>query len=132
MKVTTVLIGCFLITLLSACAFDVVRVKQIPTQLESRPSAKDSFILEKEANIDLGTGYSRVLRKGTRWVLIGAIPQGEVFKTNDQILTIEASNIHEAYIVTKAGKLIGFYLPVERTFSPLNDPVDLFIKGNGL
>lgn len=55
------------------------------------------------------------------------IDQGEVYKTNDQILTIEASNIFEAYIVISSNKLFGFYLPVEDTFSPLEHPVELAI-----
>ena len=119
---------CALTFLLTGCAFDVVHVKQFPANLDSGQAPKNSCFLEKEVNVDLGTGYSRTLRPGTRWDYAGSIPQGEVFKTKDQILTVEASHIHEAYIVVSSGKLVGFYLPVEKTFSPLNAPQELSMK----
>ena len=125
-----ILIFWFLFASLNGCAFvyDLSRVKQIPTQLESLPLAKGSFELEKEIKFDLDTGYSKVLRRGTRWFYIGTITQGDVFKTNDQIFTVEGSDIHGAYIVIKCLKLVGFYLSVERTFSPLSNPVELLIR----
>jgi hypothetical protein len=119
---------CALIFLLTGCAFDVVHVKQISTNLDSGQAPKNSCVLEKEANVDLGTGFSRTLRPGTRWDYAGSIPQGDVFKTKDQILTVEASHIHEAYIVVSSGKLVGFYLPVEKTFSPLSEPQELSMR----
>ena len=109
-----------LILLLNACAFDVVHVKQIPSQIEAAQPSKSTFRLEEEITVDLGTGYSRTLRSGTTWVHVGEIKEGGVFKTNDQILTVEASNIYEAYIVVSSDNLVGFYLPVEKTFSPLD------------
>jgi hypothetical protein len=113
---------------LTGCAFDVVHVKQFPANLDSGQAPKNSCVLEKEVNVDLGTGYSRTLRPGTRWDYAGSILQGEVFKTKDQILTVEASHIHEAYIVVSSGKLVGFYLPVEKTFSPLSEPQELSMR----
>jgi hypothetical protein len=38
-----------------------------------------------------------------------------VYATRDRVLTVEASNVHEAYIVVSNGKLVGFFLPVEKT-----------------
>lgn len=127
-KIHSVFIVCFLASLLTGCAFDVVRLKQIPTRLKADLPEKSSFTLEKEAPVDLDTGYSRILKKGTRWVSVGAISQGDVFKTCDQILTVEGSNIHEAYIVMNSSTLVGFYLPVEKTYSPLKNSVELMIK----
>lgn len=105
---------------LNACAFDLIHVKQLPAKLDTNAEARSSFVLEKEETIDLGTGYTRVLKAGTRWNYVGKIENGDVFKTKDQILTVEASNIHEAYIVVSSEKIVGFYLPVEKTFSPLS------------
>lgn len=119
---------CALTFLLTGCAFDVVHVKQTPTNLESGQAPKSSCILEKESNVSLGTGYSRTLKQGTRWDYVGSVPQGDVFKTKDQVLTVEASHIHEAYIVVSSGKLVGFYLPVEKTFSPLGEPRELSMR----
>jgi hypothetical protein len=105
---------------LNACAFDLMHVKQLPAKLDTNAEARSSFVLEKEETIDLGTGYTRVLKAGTRWNYVGKIENGDVFKTKDQILTVEASNIHEAYIVVSSEKIVGFYLPVEKTFSQLS------------
>jgi hypothetical protein len=115
-------------TLFISCAFDLVHVKQLPTKLDTTQLPKSSFILEKEEKIDLGTGYSRVIKDGTKWDYVGTIENGDVYNTKDQVLTVEASNIHEAYIVISSGKLIGFYLPVEKTFSPLSEFRELKIK----
>ena len=117
----------FLLSVLGSCAFDVVSVKQVPTNLEETAASRSSFELGEEVQLELPAGYDRVLRKGTQWHFVGMIPQGEVYRTKDQVLTVEASNIHEAYIVVSSGRLVGFYLPVERSFSPLR-PVNLPIK----
>lgn len=119
---------CSLTLLLTCCAFDIVHVKQVPTNLDTAQSKKSSCVLEKEANVSLETGYSRTLKQGTRWDYVGCLPQGDVFKTKDQILTVEASHIHEAYIVISSRKLVGFYLPVEKTFSPLSEPQELSMR----
>ncbi len=108
-----------LVVLLNACAFDIVKIKQSPSRIETIHPSKNSFRLEEKVIIDLGTGYDRTLLRGTTWVYVGSIQQGDVFKTRDQILTIEASNIFEAYIVVSGENLVGFYLPVETTYSPL-------------
>jgi hypothetical protein len=109
-----------LLTLLSSCAFDVMHVKQVPTELEVAPSLRDSFELQQEIKVNLPAGYNRLLKKGTTWDFVGTTSYGDVYKTNDQVLTVEASNIHEAYIVVSSGKLVGFYLPVERSFSAID------------
>jgi hypothetical protein len=111
-----------------SCAFDLVHVKQLPTKLDTTQQKSPSFILEKEEKIDLGTGYSRVIKAGTKWDYVGTTKNGDVYNTKDQILTVEASNIYEAYIVISSGKLVGFYLPVEKTFSPLSEFRELKIK----
>ena len=106
--------------LVSACAFDVVHLTQTPAVLEPVAVEPTRYLLNQELEVNLGTGYSRKLRAGTRWEAVGSIEQGEVLKTRDQILTVEASNVYEAYIVVSNHELVGFYLPVERTYSPLS------------
>jgi len=117
-----------LLFLVGGCAFDVIRLEQIPAKLDSKNSCNISFILVKNVNIQLDGGYSRILKQGTKWNCIGRTVQGDVYKTKDQILTIEASNVFEAYIVVSSKKLIGFYLPVEHTFSVLDNPIDIVIE----
>jgi hypothetical protein len=122
------LIICLLGILLNACAFDLFHIEQIPTQIKSTNLSKPSFELEKEVNFVLDKGFTRKLKQGTKWNYVGTISYGDVFRTKDQILTVEASNIYEAYIVVSAGKLVGFYLPVERSYSPLGDSQILYMK----
>jgi hypothetical protein len=125
-----ILLSLCLVVLFGGCAFDLVHVKQIPTAIDLTLQAKKSWILVDEVELNLGTGYGRRLNKGTRWDYVGKIEQGEVFKTKDQILTVEGSNIFEADIVVSEDKVVGFYLPVEKTFSPLNNPRDLNMEFN--
>jgi len=112
----------------SACAFDVVHLAQTPAALEPVAVEPTQYLLNEEVEVNLGTGYSRKLKAGTRWESVGSIEQGEVLKTRDQILTVEASNVYEAYIVVSDHKLVGFYLPVERTFSPLSESYEIRLE----
>jgi hypothetical protein len=110
------------------CAFDVVRVKQEPARFEPDTSIQDAWKLAEDVEISLDTGYKRKLKAGTRWECIGKIENGDVYKTKDQILTVEGSNIYEACIVVSEGQLIGFYLPANQTFSPLSSKKSLPIE----
>ncbi|MGD2185257.1 MAG: hypothetical protein PVI71_03975 [Desulfobacterales bacterium] len=111
-----------------SCAFDVVRVKQEPAHFEPISTDQDAWTLAQDVNISLDTGYKRKLKAGTQWDLIGKIENGDVYKTNDQILTVEGSNIYEACIVVSEGQLVGFYLPAKNTFSPLSTKKPLPIE----
>jgi len=113
--------------LLNSCMFNVVEVEQIPATLVADTRASRSFTLDKEVNVSLGTGFSRTLRAKTKWVYVGTTSYGHVYKTGDQVLTVEASHIHEAYIVVASSRLVGFYLPVEQSYSPLQTPTELSI-----
>ncbi len=113
--------------LMNACAFDLAHIKQVPANLTTQSSI-GSWKLVDEVHVSIGNGYSRKLNNETKWNYVGSIEAGDVYKTNDQILTIEASNIYEAYIVISEYNLIGFYLPVEKTFSPLSSPITLQIE----
>ena len=118
-RTSPLLIGWCAASLLGACAFDVIHVEQRPARLESAAAGSRPFELAADVDVDIGFGYHRVLKRGTKWRPVGRLPQGDVYTTGDQVLTVEASNIQEAYIVLASRKLVGFYLPVEKTFSPL-------------
>jgi hypothetical protein len=115
------------IALFTNCAFDLSHLKQVPTQFEPTPSAPDRWILLEDAGVALGTGFPTQLRKGTHWAKVGRVPQGDVFRTRDQLVTVEASNVYEAMVVMKDDEVVGFYLPVERGFAPASNPVTLKI-----
>lgn len=73
----------------------------------------------------LSSGYERKLAVGSRWRLIGTLPQGDVLRPMNGIFTIEGRQVHEAYLVVSGTRLVGFYLPGETHFSPLDSPVSL-------
>lgn len=64
-------------------------------------------------------GDSRSLRAGSRWVEFGTIAEGTVYKPRGTVMTVEGINISEAYIVVRHGSWVGFWLPVEKGFVPL-------------
>src|ERR671923_2123846 len=78
------------LALLDGCAFDVMSLKQVPTKLESGASPRSSFRLAREATVSPSGGFRRTLRESTNWIYVGTISQGDVFKTSDQVLTVEA------------------------------------------
>jgi hypothetical protein len=108
-----------------ACA---IPVRQVPLAKPIELASGESFTLSSEADFSIGTGYSRTLRSGTHWTLYGSIDAGKVFRSPHQALTVEGYNVHEAYLVIKDNTLIGFYLPVEKTFTPISKAVPLSIE----
>lgn len=115
-------------SMLSACAFDLVHVKQVPISFAAVSENPGTFVLRQDVNVGIGTGYQTRLRAGTRWRQVGRTPHGDVFTTKDQILTVEASNIHEARLVVNEQAITGFYLPVEKTFVPVKQPIPIDVQ----
>jgi hypothetical protein len=104
---------------LAACAPEIVRH---PTQLAAVTEQPGGTIeVLEDASISVGPGYRRVIRRGSVWVSIGRSVEGEVFKPVDRVFTVEGAHIHEAYLVLAGDRIVGFYLPVERAFSPAPD-----------
>jgi hypothetical protein len=112
------------------CAFDVAHINSKPSQFISVPGAPKQIVMKETVDITEGpcAYYSRKLNKGTSWDFIGTLPEGEVYKPRDQVLTVEASHVYEAYLVLSDDSLVGFYLPVERAFAPLPNPRRLPIE----
>ena len=109
--------------LLAGCAFDLVHVKQIPVSYTTSAGTAKEFVLVREVKAALGTSYPTRLKAGTRWREVGNTEHGAVFATQDQIVTVEDSNIHEARLVVSDDFIKGFYLPVEKTFVPVKHPI---------
>jgi len=113
----------------ASCAFDVSNVSTQPTQFSPMPEVQRTILLQEVVEIDEAPcDYDRILRQGTRWKFVGNLPEGDVFKPLDQVLTIECSNIFEAYLVVKEDLLVGFYLPVEKMFVPYSEKIKLPIQ----
>lgn len=111
----------------AACAFDVYHLPQQPAQLQPAGDAglAPSLVMASDLTVSPPGGFQRTIRGGTTWSLVGACAQGAVYKSQDQTLTVEASHVHEAYLTVNQGLLMGFYLPVERSFVALGSPATL-------
>lgn len=113
------------LVLVSSCAFDITDVKYVPATIMERTN-QNAFVFDDDLRVtQTPCWYTRTLRKGTRWESVGTIAQGDVFRSKDQSLTVECSNVFEAYLVVREERLVGFYLPVERGFVSIADPMSL-------
>lgn len=68
------------------------------------------------------------LEDGTTWERAGAIPQGTVYRPVGHVFQVYSGNVHEAYIVVSEGRLVGVFLPVERAFVPMREPVPVTLE----
>ena len=113
---------------LSACAFDLAHVTYTAATFQPMQNSTRTIVLSDEVRLTDTPCYSRTLRKTTRWNQVGTIAEGDVLRSKDQVLTLECSNVHEAYLVMSGDKLIGFFLPVEKGFVPHSPPIALPIE----
>src|SRR5262245_13830100 len=101
----------------TACAFDLAHVTYTTATFHPTQNSTRTIVLSDDVSLtDTPCSYSRTLRKTTRWSQLGTIAEGDVFRSQDQVLTVECSNVHEAYLVMSGDKLVGFFLPVEGGF----------------
>lgn len=114
-KLTTFLLS---VALLCGCAVAHQPASMTPVAAENR------LTLAAAVQLRLETGYERTLKQGSQWTRVGQVPQGDVLRPYQHVLTVEGSHIHEAWLVVNDGKLVGFYLPAEASFSP-QKPVPL-------
>jgi hypothetical protein len=109
-----------LILNLLGCAAELVRS---PSILVAGTSSGQLMQVSKLAVLEFGPSQSKQILPGSRWSLVGSVPQGNVFKPVDSVLTVHGANAHEAYLVIRAGQVVGFYLPGERAWAALEKPV---------
>jgi hypothetical protein len=119
-------IGVFLVgaLMLGACA----SVQMQPTTLTPADGEPTVITVERDTEVKLDTGYTRTVRAGTRFAFVGTVPQGKVYRPIDAVLTVEGTHMHEAWVVADGEKLVGFYLPVEKSFVALSAVPTLLIK----
>jgi hypothetical protein len=120
---------CFIISCCcSSCSVDLLAVKQSATLLDTTDASKQSWILTEPVSVKVDAWHKTPLKKGTEWVYVGKLDEGEVYKTGDQVVTIEGFDTFEVYLVVSGEKLAGFYLPVEKTIVQLKHSVPLKMK----
>ena len=101
---------------LAACAPEIVRR---PTELAPATAVPGEAIeILQDSPISVGPGYRRTIARGSVWTRIGRTGEGDVYKPLGGVFTVESAHVHEAYLVIDGDRLVGFYLPVERAFSP--------------
>jgi len=101
-----------LVLLLSACSATQVR---LDTQLQPTNSPA-LYQLQSTVKIKASNATPSTLKENTTWSKVGAIEQGIVYKTKDQVVIVNSFDVHEGYIVVNDGKVVGYYLPVEKSF----------------
>jgi hypothetical protein len=110
------------------CRFPLTSVKQQPVTLSASDMSMPAWVLQQNIDVPLKSWSTTHLNKDTTWQYVGHIEKGDVYKTKDQIVTVEGPNVYEAYIVIFDGSLVGFYLPVEKAFSPIKAAIKLPMK----
>jgi hypothetical protein len=123
-----ILLACVAAVMLAACAAEVPRQK---TQWQAAGGSSAVIELTESVLLEPSTGYTRVLASGSRWREAGRIPEGNVYRPVNGVLTAEGKHVHEAYLVLDGGRVVGFYLPVEQSFMALPPkPINYQNRGN--
>ncbi len=111
---------------LGGCAGEVLRHPS--DLLTGNPQESKRYVAQKTIALTLDSGYARTIHVGAEFLEIGTTAQGVVFKPVNIAFTVEGAHMHEAYPVVSNGRIVGFYLPVERAFSPLSQSVEFSIQ----
>ena len=110
---------------LVGCASEIHRV---PTQFSASTDAA-VIVLGQDLTVTPTLGDPATLKAGSTWVRVGRVPEGPVYAIKNDVFMVKGRNAHEAQcVVADGGKLIGFYLPVERAFVPVDPQVQLPIN----
>jgi len=117
-----------LVAYLGLC-FSACAVKQIsvPTSLV-QPTVPSQFKLLESVTLMATNVRSLILKPNTHWLEKGKIDQGDVFGTRDQVVIVNSFNVREAHIVINDGYVVGYYLPVEKSFVPVTPVKVMFEK----
>ena len=113
------------VLLLVACAGEVPRS---PTTFSSNVHPDRVLRIDSAIVLNAASGYSSTMPAKSQWIYVGAVPEGDVFKIRNDVFTVTGRHIHEAFVVVNGGSAVGFYLPVEKAFSPLAQNVRLPVQ----
>jgi hypothetical protein len=109
----------------TGCASEISRT---PALLQPSPATVARITVSERAEVTLSSGYTKELKNGSVWRKVGTLPQGGVYRIEDDVFLVEGKHQHEAYLVLQGKRLVGFYLPVESAFNPLTSPIPLSFK----
>lgn len=88
----------------------------------------ETIVIAENAEVTPPSGYARTLKAGSTWTKVGAVPQGDVYKIENDVFLLEGAHMHEAYSVINARRLVGFYLPFEQAFVAMSPEISLSLK----
>src|SRR5262249_49575523 len=113
------------LVLLVGCASEIQRS---PTQFTASTGGS-TFVLAQDVTVTPTLGDPATLKARSTWVRVGRVPEGPVYAIKNDVFMVRGRNAHEAQcVVADGGKLIGFFLPVERAFVPVDPQVQLPIN----
>jgi hypothetical protein len=108
------------LVLLLGCATELPRQS---AELHRDGFQARTLVLKNDLVVAPDSGFRQKLKANSEWVAVGSLEQGTVFRPTNTVLTIGGGNHHEAWLVVKADRLTGFYLPGEKAFAPLSKEV---------
>ncbi len=111
---------------MTGCASEIVKTPAKFSAIE--PDKMKLIQIQKDTKVSSSSGYTKVIKGGSIWKLIGEIEEGNVYKIMNDIFIVEGAHIHEANIVIKDQILVGYYIPVLEKFSKAPEPTVLNIK----
>lgn len=94
----------------------------------ARSTAPRTIVLQEAVEATPAWGYTRTLKAGSVWRALGTVPEGTVYKIEDDVFMLEAKHMHEAYCIVSGNTLVGFFLPVEQAFVAVNEKIQLPLK----
>jgi hypothetical protein len=100
-----------------ACSAEVQRWPS--ALLAEAPASPVPIYTVHPVQLQLAGGYERLIPARTEFIEAGRLKQGNILRPTRHVLTVEGAHVHEAYLVVIDDTIVGFYLPVERAFSPL-------------
>lgn len=100
--------------LLTACSTSQIKLQ---SDLVPDNGGGAEFVLKDSVTIEALHAKPIILKSATRWYKVGSIDKGVVYNTHDQVVIINSFNAYEGYIVVNQGKVVGCYLPTEKTFA---------------
>ena len=113
-----------------ACAGCAPEIARTTIPYVQSTDAKSFIQLTKSTTIPNYSGAGKTLFVGTRWDQVGEVTHGKVFRSRDSVFFLQGANAHEAYLVIKDKKLVGFYLPGEKAWSALDPSLDVEFTDN--
>ncbi len=114
-----------MLSLAGCMSVSTQQVKLTPVASSERVSV---IQLSRAVNAHQANDSVAILPAASQWQRVGALPQGDVYRSISGLFTVQTRRQNEAYIVASSGKLVGFYLPGEMAYMPLNRPVTLPVE----